>query len=317
MTFILKPVTCLVTLLCLFSGMVSGQDSRPRFGLNIGTAAWLNQCDVPAAQQSSTLEPSFGPFLSLYYGKFVLGFTFFNGTFNFEPQDGIIRLGEADYAFSNPTARQKQFTTGGHTNRTDIDISLRYAFRRTLQLSFGLTASRRSADLTAYRGPRPLDGGGIILPTDEQNVAEIAYTTTQFWVSEGLHGSFGVETISSRFSVFYSATVLMIFGERGSGKVDSYLGLDKNFGTGRVVYTVIRDDETGQEGLVFRNLSNRKIGTNAGMAFSTGLGFEISDKPSLVLFGGYNFKFYSETETDLIDHSSFHGPYMGLSWNVF
>ncbi|MEL6822963.1 MAG: hypothetical protein AAFP70_14475 [Calditrichota bacterium] len=296
---------------------MSAQESGRSLGLSIGTAAWLNRCDIPAAQQSSQLEPSFGPFLSLYYGKFILGATFFHGRFQFDPQDGITRLDDGRFAFSDPTSRDRRFTTDGWTRRTDVDVNIRYVFNRYAQLSFGLTLNRRQASVNVLRSPRELDGGGIILPNDEQNVSRLKYTSNQLWINEGIHGSFGIETISSRFSLFYSGSVLLIIGEEGTASVETYLGQDREFNTSRVAYRYIQDEASGQWGIAFEPLESRGIGTNAGMTLSSGLGFEVYDRPSLVLFVGYNLKFFAEKETELLDNSVFHGPYMGLSWNVF
>ena len=57
------------------------EDTGPYIGLNIGAATWFNQCDVPQAEQSSDLQPAFGPFLSFTYGKFRLETTYFDGRF--------------------------------------------------------------------------------------------------------------------------------------------------------------------------------------------------------------------------------------------
>jgi len=297
-----------ILLLCLMAPLAA-QDEPSRFGLSIGTAAWLNRCDIPAAQQASQLEPSFGPFISLKYGKFILGATFFHGRFQFDPQDGITRLDDGRFAFSDPTSRERRFTTDGWTRRTDLDVNVRYVFNRYAQLSFGLTLNRRQASVDVLRAPRQLDGGnGIILPNDEQNVSRLKYTSNQLWLNEGIHGSFGIETISSRFSLFYSGSVLLIVGEEGTASVETYLGQDREFNTSRVAYKWVRDEVTGTSGIIFEPLESRGIGTNAGMTFSSGLGFEVYDRPSLVLFVGYNLKFFAEKETELLDNSIFHGP---------
>lgn len=316
---LLKYYTTTIALLLLLTpSMLMAQDDSRRFSLNFGGATWLNQCDVPAAEQDSRFEPSFGPFMSVSYGKFILGVTFFNGHFHIDAEDGISRGGREGFQFSNEVARQKRFTTTGSTSRMDLDINLRYVFNRMAQISFGFTLNRHSADLTTLRAPRELfDGSGIVLPSDRQNISTLEYTSNQFWISEGFHGSLGIETISNRFNWFYNATVLIIAGETGSGTVSPYLGLEKEFDTGHITYRPISDEDSGNEGLIFEALENRKIGTNAGLALSSGLGFEVFDKPSMIIFMGYSFKFFAEKETDLVDHSTFHGPYMGLSWNVF
>ncbi|MGH1366706.1 MAG: hypothetical protein ACRBF0_24310 [Calditrichia bacterium] len=315
-TVIGKSGLLLLQILFMLS-FAQAQDEGRSLGLSIGSAVWMNRCDIPAAQQSSQLEPSFGPFVSLSYGKFIFGMTFFHGRFQFDPQDGITRLDDGRFAFSDATSRERRFTTDGWTRRTDVDVNIRYVFNRYAQLSFGLTLNRRQASVDVLRGPRQLDDGGIILPNDEQNVSRLKYTSNQLWINEGIHGSFGIETISSRFSMFYSGSVLLIVGEEGTASVETYLGQDREFNTSRVAYKWVRDEASGQGGIIFEPLESRGIGTNAGMTFSSGLGFEVYDRPSLVLFVGYNLKFFAEKETELLDNSIFHGPYMGLSWNVF
>ena len=198
--------------------------------------------------------------------------------------------------------------------RQDFGVSVRYTFNRYAAISLGATMNRHVADISLLLEPSLGPTGEIILPTDANNRGALDYTSTQWWITEGFHGSVAVETVSSRFAIFYNTSLMILGGESGSSTAEKLDGDTEEFDTGRLAYRWEGDGQTG--GLVFDPLEERSTGTNAGFSFSSGLSFELFDQPSLLLFAGYNFKFFAEKETDLIDHSTFHGPYFGLSWNV-
>lgn len=308
-------VLCLIVIFALVGQLQAqdDEDSGPSIRFNIGTATWFNQCDVPSAQQNSDLNPSFGPFMSFSYGKLSLEAIFFRGKFDFDARDGLER-GADGLVFSDDISREKHFTADGYSRKTDLALAVRYTFNRYAAISLGATLNRREPYLKIFREPVE-ENGTITLPRDPSNSFKLIYTSNQWWISEGFHGSVAVETVSSRFAIFYNTAVLILGSETGDTEVKEIDGTPiEQFETARVAYGWV--GEGADRIRTFTPLESRSIGTNAGFSFSSGISFEVSDRPSLLVFAGYSFKFFAEKETDLIDHSKYHGPYIGLSWNV-
>lgn len=294
-------------------GILSAQSGTH---INLGISSWINNCDVPAGGQDSGFQPSFGPNFTISFGKFRVGGTFYLGNFDIDPQDGLVFGSNLDPLFpslvssdtvlySDKEARKRGFTSTGTTKRIDFTLNAGYAFSRYAVLSVSFVVNRHEVDLSTFWPPRnDVDGNITVLPNSEGNVAPLEYTDTQFWLGQHLSGSIPVETVSTRFSVFYGVGLLVILGESGDGSVG-----DTSIGP-RTSYT----DENGK--LVFppRPLGTRPFGENVGVSFNTGVGFQLLSKVGI--YGGYNFKFFAEDETDIIDHSKFHGPFFGLNWAV-
>ena len=160
LTFIsrgLAAVTCLLLALCLINPAFAQEeddydyeeDSGPSFRFNIGTATWFNQCDVPSAQQNSDLNPSFGPFMSVSYGKISLEAIFFRGKFDFDARDGIQR-GADGIVFSDDISREKHFTADGYSRKTDLALAVRYTFNRYAAISLGMALNRLEPYLSIF-----------------------------------------------------------------------------------------------------------------------------------------------------------------------
>lgn len=282
---------------------------------NVSMSAWPNNCDVPTGGQDSGTHLSIGPSISLTYGRVTLFGQYFTGNFDINPIDGLTRLsiGGADtVVYTDGEARRRGFTSNGKTKRTDIEIGIEYAFNRYARLSLALMVNRHIADIVTYWSA-VYNNGNIILPSDPARLAPLKYTDNQFWLAEGFHGSVPVESISSGFSIFYNMRLLFIAGETGSGTATSPGGATFDVGP-RATYTA---DAGGEITFPPRPLQKRSFGSNAGFAFSTGVGFEVMDSPAIQVFAGYNLKFFSEKEIELIDHSVFKGPYFGISYSSF
>jgi len=300
-------------------GFVLSQDGS-RVGINLGISSWLNNCDVPAAGQDSGLQPSFGPNFTLSFGRFRVGGTFYFGNFDIDPEDGVIfgsnlnpQIGGSastdTVLYSDVEARQRGFTSLGNTKRIDFTLNAGFAFSRYAILSMSLVVNRHEVDLDTYWPPtNNVDGEITNLPNDR--VAPFEYTDTQYWLGQHFSGSVPIETVSTRFSIFYGVGLLVILGESGDGSATHPSG-NPIFPIGaRTSYT----DENGQIQFPPRDLGTRPFGENVGLTLNTGVGFQLLD--NLGVYGGYNFKFFSEDETDIIDHSRFHGPFFGLNWTV-
>jgi hypothetical protein len=244
----------------------------------------------------------------------MLSGTIFNGKFDMHPNHGIEHVPLDSVQFSDPEAARRGFTSGGKTERLDAEFNIRYEFSRYAQVALGLVINHHTGNVDTYWHPLPAKGTTPIkLPSDPERLAPLKYSDTQFWLSESFHGSAPITTISSRFAVFYNAAILFILGE--TGKSEAAIPPDrttvKKYDTGRITYT---KKETGEIEFPPRTLPNRTFGSNVGFAFSAGVSFQVLNSPALLAFGGYNYKFFSEKETDLIDNSVFRGPYVGLAY---
>jgi len=300
-------------------GSVLSQDGSG-VGINLGISSWFNNCDVPSAGQDSGLQPSFGPNFTLSFGNFRVGGTFYYGDFDIDPEDGVIFGSNLDpliggnvsadtILYSGNEARTRGFTSTGNTKRIDFTLNAGYVFSRYAILSMSLVVNRHEVDLDTYWPPTNNAQGEITnLPNDR--VAPFEYTDTQYWLGQQFSGSIPVETVSTRFSIFYGVGLLIILGESGSGTASNPPGT-ATFDIGpRTSYT----DENGQIIFPPRPLGTRPFGENVGFTLNTGVGFQLL--ANIGVYGGYNFKFFSEDETDVIDNSRFHGPFFGLNWTV-
>jgi len=276
-------------------------------GINLGVSTWFNNCDVPSGGQDSALQPSFGPNFTFSFGRFRVGGTFYYGNFDIDPEDGVVRENNEVF-YTDSEARVRGFTSRGNTKRIDFTLNTGFAFSRYAVLSISLVVNRHEVDLATY-WPPVIDSGGVVtLPSDRQ--APFEYTDTQYWLGQHFSGSVPIETVSTRFSFFYGVGLLVILGESGDGSATHPSG-NPVFPIGaRTSYT----DENGQIQFPPRDLGTRPFGENVGISFNSGVGFQLLD--NLGVYGGYNFKFFSEDETDIIDHSQFHGPFFGLNWTV-
>lgn len=295
-------------------GTVWAQDTpeEPRkLRLNLGFSAWPNNCDIPTGGQDSPTRPSFGPFFSLSYGKFRVGSTFFIGNFDIHPDHGIELDAANEPQFSDHEARKRGFTSDGDTKRIDFDLNVGYEFSRYVRLSLSLVVNRHEADILTYWFPIRNAQGEIVLPSDPSRLRLLDYVDTQFWIGQNLSGSLPIQTISGRFSLFYNASILVLAAESGTGVFEQPIGTFNNTGP-RTSYT----DENGNLGFPPRDLGSRSFGENVGVTFNSGVGFQLTDSPAVLIFGGYNIKFFTEDQSELIDHSLFKGPFAGISVNV-
>lgn len=205
-----------------------------------------------------------------------------------EPEDGIERIDSLNVQFRDLEARKRGFTSSGNTRRIDFNLNIGYEFSRYARLSFSLIVNRHTANLTTLRFPEIADGK-IKLPSEK--TFSLNYTDTQFWIGENFQGSLPFETVSIRFSVFYNLGLLVLAGETGDGRV--------NWSAGE-----------------YKKLGPRPFGENVGVTFSTGVGFQLFNDPTINIFAGYNVKFFAEDETSIVDHSHFHGPYFGIFYAI-
>ncbi|MFQ5676940.1 MAG: hypothetical protein ACE5G1_13670 [bacterium] len=309
----MKVLTILMSLSLILGGTALAQEDSS-VGINLGISSWINNCDVPAAGQDSGLQPAFGPNFSISIGKFRVGGTFYLGNFDIHPEDGLVfgsaldpvvggQVSADTVLYSDEEARARGFTSTGTTKRIDFTLNAGYAFSRYAVLSLSLVINRHEVDLNTFWPPTN-DANGVITNLPSDRPAPMEYTDTQFWFGQQISGSIPVETVSTRFSVFYGAGLLVILGESGDGSVGN-----TEIGP-RTSYT----DEDGQLAFPPRPLGTRSLGENIGITFNAGVGFQLFTK--LGLYGGYNFKFFAEDETDVIDHSRFHGPFFGLTYTV-
>jgi hypothetical protein len=287
------------------------QESR-KVGLNLGFSAWPNNCDIPSGGQDTGIEPSFGPFFSLSFGKWRVGGTFFVGNFGVAADHGIELDSNRQPQFSNEGPRERGFTSQGETQRIDLDLNVGYEFSRYARVSLSFILNRHEADVTTFWFPVRNEQGEIELPTDQSRSRLLAYTDNQFWVGTSFGGSIPVETVSTRFSIFYNSGLLLLAAESGDGVFEQPVGTLNETGP-RTSYT----DENGQLAFPPRDLGSRSFGDNFGITLNAGLGFQLTNDPAVVIFGGYNVKFFQESESRLIDHSIFRGPFFGASVNVF
>jgi hypothetical protein len=307
--------------LCLLiAGSAWAQNSPPKLGIQVGASVWFNNCDVPAGGQDTGIQPSFGPSFQLTYKKFRIGGTFYTGNFHIEPEDGLIfgsklnppifgTVSNDTILYSDEEARKRGFTSIGDTKRIDFTLNAGYAFSRYAVLAFSLIVNRHKVDVFTYWPPtNDINNKITNLPIDRP--APFRYTDTQYWLGQYFSGSVPVETVSTRFSIFYGAGLLVILGESGEGVAIHPSGNPVVDVGPRMSYT----NEQGQVKFPPRPLGTRSFGENAGVTFNTGAGFQLFK--DIGLYGGYNFKFFSEDETDLIDHSRFHGPFFGIDWKL-
>jgi len=303
-----SKISFCVLILVVVSGSAFAQGTP--IGINLGLSTWLNNCDVPAGSQITSLQPSFGPNFTLTYGKFRLGGTFYLGNFDIKPEDGIQRIFDSGnnvvgVEFIDADTRNRGFTSFGDTKRLDFTLNAGYTFSRYATLSLSFIVNRHEVDLITYWFPTADEDGNITnLPVDR--AIPFSYDDTQYWIGQHFGGSVPIETVSTRFSLFYSAGLLVILGESGSSKVGT-----RELGP-RVSYTLEEGGIAGPPAA--RDLGARPFGENVGLTFNTGVGFQLLERVGL--YAGYNFKFFSEDETEFIDHSQFHGPFFGLNWNV-
>jgi len=294
----------------LSSGVLLAQDES-NVGINLGLSTWINNCDIPAGGQNSGLDPAFGPNFTMSFGKFRVGGTFYFGKFDIGPEDGvqqtIVNNIVTAVTFINDESRKRGFTSLGDTKRIDFTLNAGYAFSRYATLSVSLVVNRHEVDLATYWFPTIDENTGRIgaLPID-RNVP-FSYTDTQYWLGQHFGGSIPVETVSARFSIFYGLGLLVILGESGDSKIG-----DKEFDSPRLTYTN-EDGSIAGPGDA-RPLGTRPFGENVGVTVNVGVAFQLLN--NVGLYGGYNLKFFSEDETDLIDNSRFHGPFFGINFTV-
>ena len=282
-----------ISLYLISVGSVRAGDStqKPRKpSISVGFSTWLNKCDVPAAGQDTGISPSFGPFFMLGYGKIRLGGTFYLGHFHVEPEDGIERTDSLSVRFRDEEADKRKFTSSGETERLDFNLNIGYEFNRYARLSFSLVINRHTANLTTLRFPEIVNGQ-IKLPSEK--AVTVNYTDTQLWIGEYFQGSFPVQTVSTRFSVFYNLGLLVLASETGDGRLEW-------------------SAEKGE----YIKLEPRPFGENIGAILSAGIGFQLFNDPSINVFAGYNAKSLAEHETFIVDHSHFHGPYFGVFYTI-
>jgi len=311
-------ISCVLIFFSNQSFLLAQGDDGPKLGLVLGISSWFNNCDIPAGGQDSGLQPSFGPNFLITYGKFRFGATFFVGNFDIEPDDGVTFGANLDPAvnpadtvvYSDSEARQRGFTSIGDTKRIDFTVNVGYSFHRTFTWSISFIVNRHEVDVLTYWPPTSANGTIVFLPNDRQ--APFAYTDTQLWLGNHFSGSIPVETVSTRFSIFYGVGALVILGESGTGTATHPSGNPVVEVGARTTYTA----ETGGIAFPPRALGSRSFGDNFGITLNIGAGFQLFNEPGIGIYGGYNFKFFAESETDIIDHSRFHGPFFGLSWTV-
>jgi hypothetical protein len=148
------------------------------------------------------------------------------------------------------------------------------------------------------------------IPRDRQILYN--YINTQYWIGQSLRGSFSPRTISTRFSIFYSASLLILGGETGSSTIEDGPGVPVDFFStlGPRIYYKKEDPIHPVD------MGSRAFGANAGVTFNTGVGFQLFNKPALGFFVGYNWKFFDEEDPGLIDHSIFKGPFGGITCDI-
>ena len=306
----MKQVLILALLLGLLSsGILLAQD-QSNVGINLGLSSWINNCDIPAGGQNSGLAPAFGPNFTLNFGKFKVGGTFYYGKFDIGPEDGVQQTKDANGAvvsvdFIDDESRTRGFTSLGDTKRLDFTLNAGYAFNRYATLSFSLVVNRHEVDLVTFWFPTAADGAITNLPSDR--AIPFSYTDTQYWFGQHFGGSIPVETVSTRFSLFYGVGLLVILGESGNSKIGT-----TEFDGPRISYTLEDGAIAGPAGA--RDLGTRPFGENVGVTFNVGAAFQLLN--NVGLYGGYNLKFFSEDETDFIDSSKFHGPFFGINFRV-
>jgi hypothetical protein len=286
--------------------------TQSKWQLNLGAALWPNNCDIPSGAQNSSTGVSAGPNITLSYGKFRFGGTFFVGRFDVHPQHGIELNEQNEPVFSDHDAHERGFTSDGLSKRWDLDVNLGYQFNRYARLSFSFVMNKHRADIVTYWSPKRDADGDIVLPSDDSRLRILDYVDTQYWIGQNFGGSIPVETVSTRFSIFYNTSLLILAGETGSGVFEQPIGTLNETGP-RTSYT----DEDGDLAFPPRDLGSRSFGDNLGMTFNSGFGFQLIDKPAMVIYGGYNVKFFSEKQSSLIDHSVFRGWFAGLSINIY
>ncbi len=311
---------CLCLLMTSSAWAQNSPQESPKVGIRIGASAWFNNCDVPAGGQDTRIRSSFGPVFQLTYKKFLFGGTFYRGVFPVEPDDGLIfgkklfpqvlnGAGNDTILYADDEARKRGFTSIGDTRRIDFTLNAGYVFSRYAILAFSLIINRHKVDLFTYWPPTSDINGKInFLPNDRP--APFRYTDTQYWFGQYFSGSVPVETVSTRFSIFYGAGLLVILGESGEGVAKNPAGtVTVDIGP-RMSYT----DDQGRIRFPPRKLEPRSFGQNSGVTFNTGVGFQLVKNISL--YAGYNFKYFSEVETALIDHSQFRGPFFGIDFKI-
>lgn len=301
-----------ISIVLVCSSFVAMCNAQNSWHLSVSLSAWPNNCDIPAGGRDSKTAASFGPSFMVSHGKFRLGATFYTGHFDIDPHHAIILDENGEPVFEDEEARKRGFTSFGWTDRTDLDINAGYDFNRYARLSVSLVMNRHSADLQTYWFPIRDATGDIVLPSDPSRVRILDYKETQLWFGENFSGSIPVETVSARFSIFYNTSLLVLLSETGKAFYEEPVGT-LNETSPRLTYR----DENGNILFPPRDLGTRSFGGNVGITFSTGAGFQLIDSPVVVVFGGYNLKFFGEEQTALIDHSVFKGPFAGVSVNIF
>lgn len=320
-----KCFTATLSAIIIFTAAIDvgwAQES-PKLNLMLGLSTWFNNCDVPAGGQDAERHPSFGPHFQLTYDRFRMGGTFYSGTFDVHPHDGIIHGSDLDphvpahssvdtVVFTDDEARARGFTSSGETKRVDFSINAGYVISQYVTISLSFVINRHEVDLLTYWHPVSDSLGAVVAIPSEQR-APLSYVDTQYWAGQHFSGVIPVKFVSADMSFFYGASLLVILGETGHGSASSLDGSNSWPLGARASYT----DSTGAPAeFKPRSLGNRSFGENVGVAFNAGLGFQLFDRPAISIFGGYNTKFFSEDETDLIASSHFRGPYLGLTWLI-
>jgi hypothetical protein len=305
-----RSFVALISFYLISTNPVWAQASR-KLGLNLGFAAWTNNCDIPAGGQHTENNVSLGPALSMHYGKIHIRGTFFIGNFHVDPKDGLLRRSSPDtVVFADPEAARRGFTSAGKTERIDLNLHIGYNFNQYALLSLGLMVNRHHGDLEAYFFPT-LDAQKRIAELPSQRRSHLKYTDTQFWLGENLSGAVSLTPNSNRMAIFYDASLMVFAGESGEGSA-RWKGKNHDVGP-RPHYSIA----PGQAVVIPQKLPLRPFGENVGIAFSAGINYELSTKPLISIMGGYNIKFFAEDETELIDHSVFKGLWAGISFKVY
>jgi opacity protein-like surface antigen len=317
----------LLAVLCA-AAQAAAQESEPRdesrkpWLLSVYLSTWINRCDVPAAAQLSSYTPALGPTFAVSNGRWRLSLSAYAGDYDFSPSGFDVIEGQTNVAldslvpgntlieFSNESARKRGFTVQGQTQRQDVSFGVGYRFSNALQLGLSVEYNHRDAEyevllplaaepaslspeiLDLY-APEPVAGdprGRVVL------WGRGGYSIHQLWFGPQFHG---FTPLSARFGGFYNASFLVLAHENRRAPVyHDELGLFR---------------PPGHNGDL--QLKARDFGDNFGTAFSLGLSYNLT--PRMALWGGYSLKFFSEANTELLDHSLYQGPYFGVGYSFF
>jgi hypothetical protein len=290
--------------------------------LSVYLSTWINRCDVPAAAQLSGFTPAVGPSFALSKGPWRFSAAGYIGEYDFtrsefslvegqtHPQFTELAPGNTLLEWSNDTAQRRGLSVQGKTRRQDLAFSVGYRFSSALQLGFAVEYNHRDADYTLFlplavpENYLPPDSNLAYqlhpVPGDPQNRALFGvlggYEIDQFWLGPQFHGFI---PLAARVGGFYNASVLVLAYE--SRRAPVYFD---------------------EEGDIFPpglnadiQLPQRGFADNFGAAFSLGASYSLT--PRVAVWGGYSLKFFAEQNTDLLDHSTYQGPYFGVGYVFF